>query len=116
MALAGARDARERAQPPSLGKVRGDGILNAMYSRMDVITTFQPWGKLWVRTTAAQIDDKILRDRHGTGLVCELMNEVQHKVDACSNASARVAFTVFDVETIFENSSPRGDPSKLIVT
>jgi hypothetical protein len=116
MAVARTRDAREYAQTPTLGKICGDGILNAMYNRMNVIATFQPRGELWVRTTTAQIDDEILRDRHGTGLVCELMNEVQHKVDACSNASARVAFTVFDVETIFENSSPRGDPSKLIVT
>jgi hypothetical protein len=41
------------------------GILNAMYSRMDVIATFQPWRELWVRTTAAQIDDEIARDCHG---------------------------------------------------
>jgi len=61
----GARDARERVQIPSLGKVCGDGILNAMYSRMDVIATFQPWRELWVRTTAVQIDDEIARDCHG---------------------------------------------------
>jgi hypothetical protein len=82
MALAGARDARERAQVPSLGKVCGDGILNAMYSRMNVIATFQPRRELWVRTTAAQLDDEIARDCHGAGLVRRLMNKVQYKVDA----------------------------------
>ena len=74
MALAGARDARERVQIPSLGKVCGDGILNAMYSRMNVIAAFQPWRELWVRTTAAQIGDEIARDCHGAGLVRGLMN------------------------------------------
>ena len=53
MALAGARHARERAQTPRLGKICGDGILDAMYGRMDVIATFQPGGELWVRTTAS---------------------------------------------------------------
>ena len=116
MMVAGTRDARERAQTPRLGKICGDGILDAMHSRMNVIATFQPRGELWVRTTAAQIDNEISRDCHRAGLVCGLMNEVQHKVDACSNAGARVALTVFDLETIFENSGPRGDRGKLIVT
>jgi hypothetical protein len=116
MAVAGARYARERPQTPGLGKICGDRILDAMYSRMNVIATFQPRGELWVGTAAAQIDDEIARDCHCAGLICGLMNKVQHKIDACSNAGARVVLTVFNVETIFEDSSPRGDHTQLIVT
>src|SRR5215469_14782124 len=87
-----------------------------MYSRMNVIAAFQPRRELWVGTTPAQIDNEISRDCHGAGLVRGLMNEVQHQVDACSNAGARVAITVLDVETIFQNSSPRGDPTQLVIT
>src|SRR5215471_7937934 len=116
MAVAGARDARERPQTPRLGKVRGDGILYAMYSRMNVIAPFQPWGELRVRTTAAQIDDEIARDCDCAGLPRASVDEVQHKIDACSNAGARVSLTIFNIKTIFENSSARGDPTELIVT
>jgi hypothetical protein len=53
MALAGTRHARERAQAPRLCKIRGDSVLDAMYSWMDVIATFQPRGELRVGTTTA---------------------------------------------------------------
>src|SRR5580765_6714540 len=116
MAVAGTRDACERSKTPRLGKVCGDGILHPMYSRMNVIAPFQPGGELWVRTATSQIDDQIARDCHCAGLSRGLMNEVQHKVDACSNPGARVSLTIFNIKTIFENSSPRGHHTELIVT
>src|SRR5215470_6586233 len=115
MTVAGAHDARERRQAPWLRKVRGDGILHAMYSRMDVVAAFKPRGQLWVRTATTQIDDQISRDRNSARLVRDLMDEVEHQVDACGNARARVSFAVFNIETIFENSSPRRDPTKFMV-
>src|SRR5215470_7693358 len=116
MACAGARHAREGAQTPGLGEIRGDSILHPMYSRMDVIATFEPGGELRVRTATTQIDNQIAGDGHGAGLVRRLMNQVQHEVDAGSNAGARVALTVLHVQPIFKNSGPRGDGTKLVVT
>src|SRR5215831_10412681 len=88
MPVAGACDARKRPQTPRFAQIGGDDILHAMYRRMNMIATFQPGGELWVRPVAAQVDDEITRDCQGAGLVCESMNEVQHKVDACCNAGA----------------------------
>src|SRR5262249_61723525 len=103
MTVTRACEAREGTQAPGLRKICGDGILDAMDRRMDVITAFQPRGELRVRTAAAQIDDEILCDCHGAGLAGGLMNEMEHQVDAGSDAGARVALSVFNVETIFEN-------------
>src|SRR6516164_7610116 len=95
MAVAGAGNARERPQSPRLGEICGDGILHTMYSRMNVISSFQPWGELWIRATAAQINDQIARNCDCAGLPGGLMDEVQHKVDACSYAGTRVSLTIF---------------------
>src|SRR5262249_29152352 len=112
----GPRDSGERPETPRPGKVCGDRILHTMYGRMNVIAPFQPGGELWVRTTTAQIDDQIARDRDCAGLPGGLMHQVQHKVDACSNAGTRVSFTIFNIKTILENSSSRGHHTELIVT
>src|SRR5215472_6795384 len=44
MTVARAREARQPAQTPGFRKICGDGILDAMYRRMDVIAAFQPRG------------------------------------------------------------------------
>ena len=44
MTVARARETCERAQTPGLAKIGGDGILDAMYRRMNVIAAFQPRG------------------------------------------------------------------------
>jgi hypothetical protein len=76
-----------------------------MYGRMDRMATFQPRGELWIRTTRTQVDNEISRNRCGARLLRGWMNEVQHEVDAGSNAGARVAVTARDVETVFEKES-----------
>ena len=40
---------------------------------------------------------------------------MQHKVDACGDAGARVSLAVLNVETIFENSGSWSDRTELIV-
>jgi hypothetical protein len=57
MAVTGPCYARECPQTPTLGEICGDCILYAMNGRMNVIAAFQPRRELWVRTTAAKIDD-----------------------------------------------------------
>src|SRR6185312_655932 len=116
MASAGASDAGQCIKSPKFGQIGGNGILHSMYSRMNVIATLQPWGKLWIRTTAPQINDKIASHCHGAGLVYALMHEVKHEVNSCSNAGAGVSLTVLDVKTIFEDSSRWGNPTKLLIT
>src|ERR1700761_6937963 len=109
MPVAGTGEAGQLGAGPGFGGIFGDGVLHAMHSGMNGIAYGQPRRDLRVRTSATQIDHEVSRDGRRAGVSHQAADEVEHEVDACSNAGRGVEVGVVHEEPVVEHLRARCD-------